>query len=126
MANTTTKPSFVHDALLRLMDDIEALPDPAVRLAAYAFLLDDVKQHVLAARNRTAYEARKMYAQEDIQRISGSDIKEVYYWCDRHVRANGLERLPNRRRRADLTDVLDVRDALALQRNTEAEGRPSS
>jgi hypothetical protein len=119
----TTKPSFVHDALVRLMDDIEALPDPAVRLAAYAFLLDDVKQHVLAARDRTAYEARKMYAQEDIQRISGSDIKEVYYWCDRHVKANGLTKLPNRRRRPDLSDVLAVRDDLALGRNAEVEAR---
>jgi hypothetical protein len=119
----TTKPSFVHDALVRLMDDIEALPDPAVRLAAYAFLLDDVKRHVLAARDRTAFEARKVYAQEDIQRISGSDIKEVYYWADRHRRANGLEKLPNRWRRSDLSEPLRERDALALGRNAEAADR---
>ncbi len=117
MVYANQKPSFVSDALLSVMDDIERLADPAVRLAAYAHLLDEVRSRVLPARDRTAYEARRVYLQKDIQRISGSDAKEVYYWCDRDVKANRLDRLPPRRDKDDLSDAIDIRDALALDRS---------
>jgi hypothetical protein len=111
----TQRPSFVYDSLQALTDQIEQQPDPAVRLACYAYLLEHVQIRVLTARDAAAFEARQKYPVRDIAAVSGSDAKDVYYWSERHRARHGLPRLP-RRFPQDISQARDITEVLGVAR----------
>jgi hypothetical protein len=109
------KPSFVFDALRSLMDQIEAQTDPAVRLACYSYLLQDLRSQAVTGRDRAAYEARQRYSADDLAEVCGSDRQDIYYWSNQHRYRNDLPPL-KRRYRDDLSNARDVMQALGVAR----------
>lgn len=111
----SVKPSFVYDALQSLIDTIEMQPDPAARLAAYTYLAEKFEERVLKSRDKAAYEARLQYAAADISDVCGSDVREVYYWADRHRVRSGLPPI-KRRQRQDVSAARSIVDVLGVDR----------
>ena len=103
----TVNSTAVYDALIKLIDTINQEPDPLLRLTLFSYLSGLYDSRVLPERDKAAYESRERYTIDNIEQVSGSDKKQVYYWASRHQQRNGQPRL-KRRYQQDVSDAADL------------------
>ena len=109
------KSTAVYDALIALLDTIAHEPDPMNRLALFQYLTQQYEERVLPARDKAAYDARTRYAIRDIERATGCEPKQVYYWASRYQSRNAAPPL-KRRERQDLSGAVELHEVLSRRR----------
>jgi len=103
----TVNSTAVYDALIKLIDTINQEPDPLLRLTLFSYLSGLYDSRVLPERDKAAYESRERYTIDNIEQVSGSDKKQVYYWASRHQQRNDQPRL-KRRYQQDVSGAADI------------------
>jgi hypothetical protein len=83
----------VNDAIDNAIDTILVMPDPAVRLAAFTYLRQQVLTRITRERNKAAYEARADYSGLDLADIAGCKPHDVYRWANLYAVENRLPAL---------------------------------
>jgi hypothetical protein len=103
----TVKSVAVYDALISLIDTINHEPDPLMRLTLFSYLAGLYDTRVLPERDKAAYESRERYTIDNIEQVSGSDKKQVYYWASRHQQRKAQPPL-KRRYPQDVSGAADI------------------
>lgn len=83
----------VNDAIDNAIDTILVMPDASVRLAAFAYLRQQVLTRVTRERDKAAYEARADYSGFDLADIAGCKPHDIYRWANRYAAENRLPTL---------------------------------
>ena len=109
--------TYFYDEFQGLMDSLLHDSDQSQRLANIQQLYKDGVTLMLRSRDEAAYDLRSKYSSEDAESLSGVNRKYIDYWANRHRARNGLPAL-KRKRRVDLSNVIDLRDVGASHQTT--------
>lgn len=118
----TIRYTHFYDEFQALIDSMYHDSDQSQRLANLQRLYKDGVTLLRKARDEAAYELRTRYSSEDAEILSGVSRRYIDYWANRYRQSAGMPPL-KKKRRVDLTNVMDLSDGAASPQTSPLRSR---